>query len=158
MVQSIALLKKNKINLLIGGGQGKKEVKTLAKKLGIIDQTHFIPPAYFTKIPAFIAAADIIILPFFYNPTTSRSLLEAMAMGKPIITTPVGEIKNMLKHKTHALLVNNQPKNIAKAINLLLKNKSLAIKLSSQAQKLILRKYSLNKIINYHLKCYIIKQ
>jgi len=42
---------------------------------------------YHTNVADFIAVADCIVLPSYYREGVPRSLLEAAAMGKPIITT-----------------------------------------------------------------------
>jgi glycosyltransferase involved in cell wall biosynthesis len=48
--------------------------------------------------------SNIFILPS-YSEGFSMSVLEAIAAGKPIITTPVGALKDILEHKKNAILV-----------------------------------------------------
>lgn len=148
LVQTVALLKpKLKIKLLVGGGEGKKKVEWLAKDLGVVEQVDFMPPTPFPKIPRYIAAADLIVLPFIYAPTTSRSLLEAMAVGKPIITTPVGEIGRMLEDKKDALFIEPNPNDIANAIREILKNKKLSRLLSVNALSKVKKNFSLTLVV-----------
>lgn len=151
LLRAIAILKpKIKIKLLIGGGEGQKEVQKLAEDLNVMDQVDFMPPTSFPEIPKYIAAADLIVLPFTYAPTTSRSLLEAMAIGKPIITTNVGEIPNIVKNGKEVLLVNPIKEEIAGAIELVLGDRVLATSLGHNAAALVNKNYSLSKIIpNY---------
>lgn len=155
LLRSVALLKSEiRINSLIGGGNGQKEVWQLAKNLGIANQLDFMPLTPFPDIPKIIAAADLVVLPFAYPATTSRSLLEALAMGKPIITTSVGEIKWMLKNKHHALLVKNQPVNLARAIETLYENKNLVKRLGHNARNLAIKQYSLDAIAKRVVACF----
>ena len=155
LVQSIALLKfETKIKLLIGRGEGQKEVQELSKDLGIAAQVNFMPPTPFPEIPKYIATADLIVLPFTYAPTTSRSLLEAMAMGKPIITTNVGEIPNIIKNGKETLLVNPKKEEIAKAIKQIFNGKIMAASLGRNAINLVKSKYALPLIINETIKIY----
>ena len=51
----------------------------------------------------FIASADCIVLPS-YREGTPRTLLEAAAMGKPIITTNVAGCKEVVKHGVNGFL------------------------------------------------------
>jgi glycosyltransferase involved in cell wall biosynthesis len=149
LVQAVALLKqKIAIKLLIGSGEGKEEVKDLAKDLGVEECVAFMPLTPFPEIPKYIAAADLIVLPFTYAATTSRSLLEAMAMGKPIITTKVGEIPNIVRNGEEALLVNPTIKDISDAIELVTTDQKLAKLLSRNAMALVKEKYSLSIIIS----------
>jgi len=146
LVRSIALLKSDfKIKLLIGGGNGKKEVWLLAESLGVDDHVDFMLPTPFPEIPKYIAAADLVVLPFTYAPTTSRSLLEAMAMKKPIITSPLGEIKEILKDRKNAILVEPIPEKISIAIKETFNDKNLSDKISSNARRLVEDKFSLLK-------------
>lgn len=157
LVEAVALLgPKLEARLLIGSGEGQREIQNLAHNLGVASQVDFMPKVPFPKIPQYLAAADLIVLPFTYASTTARSLLEAMAMGKPIITTPIGEIKYMLKNEFHALLVKNQPKEIAEAMTTLIEDKNLAKKLGRNARHLALKRYSLDKIVQETISCFFL--
>ncbi|OGD54598.1 hypothetical protein A3J78_00365 [Candidatus Beckwithbacteria bacterium RBG_13_35_6] len=155
IIKAIAILKpKIKINFLVGSGDGKKQIIAYAKKLKILNQVKFMPPIPFPQMPKYLAAADLVVLPFTYAPTVSRSLLEAMAIKKPIITTKVGENKIILKNNHHVLFCLNSESKLAKKIIILLNNKKLTLKLKQSARLLILEKFSLNKIVLQHINCY----
>jgi glycosyltransferase involved in cell wall biosynthesis len=155
ILKSIAEVKPRiKIHLLAGQGPAKKQTVVLAKKLHIFSQLKFMPHVSFNKIPCYLAAADLIVLPFTYAPTVSRSLLEALASGKPVITSNKGEVKFMLKDKQQAILVKNQPQKIAQAILMLLKNPGLGRKLSLNAVYLIKNSFSLNQTVKKTVSVY----
>jgi len=155
IVRAVALLKpKMKIKALIGSGDGKERVENLAQKLDISDLVNFMPPTPFTEIPKYIAAADLVVLPSTSARTTSRSLLEAMAMGKPIITTPIGETGQILEDGKQAIFVKPKPKLVAEKIELLLRDQKLARKLSRGALKLIKKRYSLSTVIKRTLSIF----
>ena len=52
-----------------------------------------------------LAAADVVVLPSYYREGTPRSLLEAAAMGKPIITTDCIGCRETVDHQRTGLLV-----------------------------------------------------
>jgi glycosyltransferase involved in cell wall biosynthesis len=52
-----------------------------------------------------IAAADVVVLPSYYREGLPRSLLEAAAMGKPIITTDAVGCREAVDHGKTGLLV-----------------------------------------------------
>ncbi len=156
LVQAIARLKpKIAMKLLVGSGEGAKEVSNLARSLGVQDCVEFMPPTPFTKIPKYIAAADLVVLPFTYSATTSRSLLEAMAMGKAIITTKVGEIPNIIENGKEALLVDPKMEDISDAIALVISDQNLATSLGNHATDLVRRKYSLSTIVDETVKLFL---
>lgn len=155
LVQAAALVRqKIQVKLLIGSGEGKGEILKLVKTLGVKRCVEFMPPTPFTKIPKYIAAADLIVLPFTYAATTSRALLESMAMGKPVITTRVGEIENIVEDGKEAVLVSPIVEEIAKAIERVFADQVLAESLGRNALALINQKYALSVIVNKTIEVY----
>lgn len=149
LVRSVALLRPDvRVRVLVGGGDGQLEVQKLAEDLGVTDQVAFMPPTPFPEIPKYIAAADLIVLPFVYAPTTSRSLLEAMAMGKPIITVPVGEAPKILENGESVVFVKPEPEEVARAVKLLLDDKVFAEKLGIGARRRIEKSFSLTRVVD----------
>lgn len=76
---------------------------------------------------------------FFINTThfdnTPVSIMEAMALGLPIITTNVGGIPYLLTNNENALLVNdNNVNEMVKAIEIVLTNPQKAIKMIKKAR------------------------
>lgn len=69
---------------------------------------------------------------------TPVSIIEAMALGLPVVTTNVGGIPYMLTHAKNALLVaDNDSKAMAEAIEALLTDEALVQKLTSNAKLLV---------------------
>jgi glycosyltransferase involved in cell wall biosynthesis len=147
LLDSVALLKnKHHIKILIGSGEQVELVKQKAGTLGLLKDVFFMPYVPITEIPKYIAASDIIVLPYTYAATTSRSLVESMAMGKPIITTSVGEIGKVVTNDVNALVVKPKKDEIAKAIQKLIKRPALALKIGRNARKEAENKYSIDSI------------
>ena len=93
------------------------------------------------QVPKYLAISDI-----FVRPSISEGLgnvfLEAMAVGVPIIGTPVGGIPDFLKHEETGLFCKpNNPKSIAEAVKKILENKELQEKLIDNGKELVKRKY-----------------
>jgi glycosyltransferase involved in cell wall biosynthesis len=70
------------------------------------------------------------------------SILEAMAMGKPIIATPVGGIPELIRDGPNGLLVEPNPAVVAKKIEELITDKEFAQKLSENAKKTANEKFT----------------
>lgn len=155
LVKALSLLdSKSKVKLLIGGGPGEAAVKSLVEEKKLSKQVKFMPPTPFTEIPKYIAAADLIVLPFLYAPTTSRSLLEAMAMKKPIITVKTGEIGRILKQKINAILVKPEAISISRAIKEILINKEMSERIAKNAYLLVKKEYDLSTQIEKNIKVF----
>ena len=118
------------------------------------ENVSYMPWAPFTEIPTYIEASDIIVLPFTYNPTTARSLFECLAMGKPVITTNMGEVSEILRDGEHALIVEPEKGEVAAAIVKLIRDRKLQDKLGKNAQKLMRTEYSVQKIARRTVQVY----
>lgn len=148
LVKAFALLKSRaRLRLLIGGGKGQATVTRLADKLGIGRLVSFMPPTPFKKIPNYIGAADLVVLPFVYAPTISRSLLEAMVMGKPIIATRAGEIEKILINEKSVVFVEPKAKLIAKAIEKVISDDILSEKIGRNAFFVVKKRFDLDGLV-----------
>lgn len=109
-----------KFNLLIAGwidpnnpdSLTEQEIKNYDKNENIV----FLGKR--TDINELIALADIAVLPTYYREGTPRFLLEAMAMGKPILTTDMPGCNHLIKNNKNGKLI--VPKSIDSIIEGLL--------------------------------------
>ena len=83
-IQTLAELGSKKAKLLVVGRESVERYRRLAERLGVAERVVFAGPT--TDPAAFYAASDLFILPTAYD-SCSLVVLEALAMGKPIITT-----------------------------------------------------------------------
>jgi glycosyltransferase involved in cell wall biosynthesis len=121
LMHALALLKKDAVRphlLIVGGGELKTEYQNLADRLGIFDHVKFAGDVANEELPEYYAASDILVLP-----SKDRSegfglvLLEANAVGKPVIGTRVGGIPSVIRDGYNGLLVPpNRPEELAHAI------------------------------------------
>lgn len=98
--------------LVIVGGTGYgsnrlnpyvKELKKLAKPLGDkVKFVNFVPSA---KMPLYYQVGDIVATPSVWKEAFCRVNLEAMASGKPVISTPRGGIKEVVTHQGSGFLI-----------------------------------------------------
>jgi glycosyltransferase involved in cell wall biosynthesis len=79
------------------------QLEALAKGLGIEKRVRFIE--WPENVDGWIAACDLIVAPFLSERFSSVNLLEAMAMGKPIIATDLGEQREIIKNGANGYLV-----------------------------------------------------
>ena len=68
----------------------------------LYSQSHALYLGSNDDVRAFIKKASCIVLPSYYKEGIPRILLEAMAMGKPIITTNTNGCKELIKIKNNA--------------------------------------------------------
>jgi glycosyltransferase involved in cell wall biosynthesis len=95
------------------------------------------------------AASDIVLLPS-WREGLSRSLIEAAAMERPIITTDVPGCRDVVDHGVSGLLVPPQSGSaIALAIRLLLENPDLARRFGQEARRKVVDEFRVS-LVNEH--------
>lgn len=80
-----------------------QKLKQLTVELGMQQNVHFL--GWRNDIPAVMAKSDVVFLPTSHPEGIPRSLLEAMSVAKPIITTRAGGIPELLRDGIDGLLV-----------------------------------------------------
>lgn len=102
----------------------------------------------------FYQKSDIVVLPS-YREGLPKSLLEAAACGLPIVTTDVPGCREVVQHNKTGLLVPVKTVlPLAQALERLLKDKTLRIKLGKNARTSVVKHFSEELVIQQTLKCY----
>ena len=97
---------------------------------------------------------DIVVLPS-WREGLSKALLEAAAMGLPIITTDVPGCKDIITNEYSGLLVPVKNKEKLKiAIEKYLNNPDLAVKFGTKARETVCKKFTVQEINNKIIKLY----
>lgn len=105
-------------------------------------------------IPA-IASFDLFILCSLHE-GLPMALLEAMALGKPVICTAVGGMNEVISSYYNGILIpSNDPISLADAIKLLYHNHRLRQAISDNAQKHIYQFFSIEKSTDTLLSHYL---
>lgn len=126
------------LNLIIcGDGELMEECRKAADRdvhlLGFVDD-----------IPGLYRGADIFVSTSDYD-ASPRSLMEAMAMGLPCISTNVGGVPDYMDDSCGVLIEPNNPNILAEKIVYILKNKEKAKHLGRRARQRMLENHDLEK-------------
>ena len=128
-----------KISAQGGSASGGKNLK-LEDKIFLMG---WVPP---DEVYNYLAIADIFVRPS-RSEGLGSSFLEAMAMGVPIIGTQVGGIPDFLIDRQTGLFCEvDNPEDLAKKIEILLKDEDLRRYLIKNARQLVEEKYDWNII------------
>ena len=142
------------IRVILGSGERQHDLQTVITRLKLQDKAEIMPWVPFTEIAEYIAASDMIVLPFTYPPTSSRSLLEGLAMGKALVTCPVGEVPYILQDGCHALLVQPNAEALAGAIRRLALDQRLRADLGQNGLELVRTTFSSQEIAKKTIDVY----
>lgn len=111
----------------------------------------------YDKIPLYLKSADLLILPNSAESDISRlytsplKLFEYMASGRPIISSNLPSLREILNENNAILVKPDSSEDLANGINRALKNRDFSDKISSQAYQDV-QKYTWQKRANNILK------
>lgn len=130
--------------VLIGDGAQRAELQMLAAKLGLADRVHFEghvpqPDALLASFDIFAMSSDTEQMPI--------SLLEAMAAGRPVVATNVGDIGSMLPSAAHPFVTPCEDGALAAALLELVANPALRRELGDANQAKATKSYSQAKML-----------
>lgn len=142
------------ILLILGSGQLKKHLKEIAYKLGINHKVWFLGNVNNPQIPDYLSIADIAIATSTYS-NINRSVQEAMACGKPVVTFDSGNATRIIKHMETGLIAESgNVKDFAQKMRILHQNPQLRKEIGDNARKFIVENRSWDSRIRIELAVY----
>lgn len=148
LIEAIRLVRNRETLLIIvslspGRYIEKLHAKAL-KKLGS-EQVRFFVEESFSRIPQFLSAADLIVIPQRRESATAGQMpmkvFDAMAMAKPIIATNVSDLPKILDGCGWIVEPEN-PMQLVEAIQYTLNNPEEAEEMGRKARQKCIEKYS----------------
>jgi glycosyltransferase involved in cell wall biosynthesis len=142
--------------LIIGDGHLKSDLENKAARLGLEDIVTFLGNR--NDPDHFYAGLDIVALTSL-NEGTPLSLIEAMACGKPVISTTAGGVVDLLGRKLdkHAgfsicqrgvLVPKNEAEDFFNGLIYLAKDEKLRIESGFWGREFVFSKYSKDNLVN----------
>lgn len=137
---------------IVGSGPCESELKILAEKLNISHKIHFL--GFQRNAYNYIAYCHALLMPSLHE-GLPYTLLEAMALGAPIIASQVGGLAEVLQNDITALLIPpGNSEALAQSIRRLYSDPELRCRLAKNAQQLQQTQFSLEKMIQRYLSAY----
>lgn len=110
---------------IVGDGEYRKYLEELTMNSGLSESIEFLGLIPNTEIPTHLRNADLFLLPSLFE-GLPLTLLEAMACGLPVISTPVSIAPEIIKNWNNGIIVPfKSPDAIADAVITLLSNTKL---------------------------------
>lgn len=92
--------------------------------------------------------ADIVVLPS-YREGLPKTLIEACAIGRPIVTTNVPGCREVVRNGENGLLVEKgNSEELAKAISILLSDEQMRARMGIKAREIAEREFSIRSVID----------
>jgi glycosyltransferase involved in cell wall biosynthesis len=104
------------------------------------------------EIPIYLSACDLLVLPMENNTANNgrwpSKINDYLASGKPIVSTPISDIKTMFEREKIGILAQDNPEDFSNAILKLLKDKDLQIQLGERGEKYARKKLNWELLVN----------
>lgn len=138
--------------LLIGDGPLRPDLEHLSAKLGLLERVRFL--GIRTDVPDLLRASDVFILTSV-SEAASLTLLEAMAASLPVVVTRVGGNPEIVRENLDGLLVpQSHSAAAAAALDRILRDPGLAMRLGASARARVLASYPLERTIQRYCELY----
>ncbi|MFA5316411.1 MAG: glycosyltransferase, partial [Dehalococcoidales bacterium] len=110
--------------VIIGGDQQSQteinRLKRLSQELGLAHPVNFLGTIAHQRMPDYYNAASVLVIPSYYE-SFGLVALEALACGTPVVTTDIGDMKNLIHHgDTGYVTGDDKPTSLASGIDALL--------------------------------------
>jgi glycosyltransferase involved in cell wall biosynthesis len=89
--------------LVIGDGPDRPRLQQLAESLGVASRVEFIGAIPHIELVRFIEKADVYLSNYDLS-NFGKTMMEAMAGGRAIVTTDVGDTRSFVVHGTHGFV------------------------------------------------------
>ena len=149
-VESMPAILKNipdAVFYIVGDGPIKQNIA------GLVDALPFRDRVFMTghreDIPEIMASIDVIVHPSYANEGIPQSLLQAMAMERPVVASDAGAIKDIVfDGETGFLIEPMRPDLLAEKVVELYNDPGLRKKFGKRGRELVEREYSFEIMIN----------
>lgn len=152
LLSALAIVKKTHpdVRLLVGGtGELQEYYRDRVYSLGLGDNVHFAGYIPYTSLPDIFSRSRVFVLPSSDPNLEGFGMvtLEAMACGRPVITTPVSGVAPGIRSVGAGMIVDpDSPEILAEAISELLDDEDRISRMGRAGRELVDMRYSWDRI------------
>jgi glycosyltransferase involved in cell wall biosynthesis len=137
---------------LVGEGPFEQALRERIKSQNLSGRV--VLAGVFDNVDELLTAADVFVLPSLEE-GMSLAMLEAMAVGLPVVATDIPGNQGLVTHQEHGLLVPTQDvDSLSAAIERLLDDRPLAARLADAARDHVRRHFSVAGMVDRHLELF----
>ena len=129
LIEAIPLVARDHKNvyfLFAGEGPEKTRMETICREKGLESTVRFPGHLQSDRLIDAYSCADIFVLPTYHGEGMPMAVLEALAAGLPIVSTPCGAIPDIIKDGVNGFLIEpHAPEQISEKLGLLLRREDI---------------------------------
>ncbi len=129
--------------ILAGNGPVEGLLKAQVSRLGLEARVRFL--GHREDVEDILAACDVVVLPSVRDEGVPQAILQALALGRPVVASDVGGIRQIVYHGVTGLLVPAEDCTaLAAAIARLLDDGALAASLGEAGRRMVRATYGID--------------
>ncbi len=137
---------------IIGGGELMDELQTLAASLGLKQELIFT--GFRRDVGAFYQIADLFVMSSVQE-GLGTAVLDALALGKPVVATRAGGIPEIIRDgETGRLVTPADPKALSEGIIRMLTDDELAKRVSRAGKSVVKQKFTIDTMVDRNIDVY----
>lgn len=145
------------VKLVIAGGAqaspARHAMESLIASLKIQDAVEWLGVRQ--DMPALIASVDAVIVPSTYPESFGRSVVEAQAVGRPVVASNLGALAEVIRDGESGLLVApRDPDALARAIERLIADPALRARCVAEGRRRVEERWNLDRMVERTLAVY----
>lgn len=138
---------------ILGDGPLRDELEGMVKELSMESYVTFF--GHQRDIASYIYCFDVACLCSHYSEGCSNAILEAMALGKPVVASNVGGNQELVEHgKTGFLVPAWDPQALADSVLTCLRQADLSRKMGQRSRDIVKERFSLARMVSDYEKLY----
>ena len=149
LLRAVALLPARVHCLVVGGGPLRAELESLAGRLGVAGRVRFT--GHRDDVPEIMAALDLLVVSSDRE-SLANVMLEALAVGTPVVSTPVSGAAEALGPAPHGRapgrVVEAEPAALAAAVEALLSDRDRLRELGRVARRRAERAFGKDRMLD----------
>jgi glycosyltransferase involved in cell wall biosynthesis len=131
--------------VVVGEGPYRSVIEPRIKDLGLEEQVRLV--GYQEEVPPWLALMDAVVMASYAHEGVPQAVLQALAMGKPVVGTRVGGIPEVIiPGETGLLAPPKDPRALALALRQLWEDQELRLRLGRQGRAMVVQKFSLEQM------------
>jgi len=137
---------------IVGGGELMEELKALSTSLGLGEK--LILTGFRRDVGAFYHLADLFVMSSVQE-GLGTAVLDALALGKPVVATKSGGIPEIIQNGETGLLVPSEDTEaLSNAIVQMLTDNELANRVARKGQALVNKKFTVSAMVDKNIDVY----
>jgi len=138
--------------VIVGGGEERGSLERLIDRLSL--GRSVVLTGKRSDVPRLLTALDVFCMPSYLE-GLCNSVLEAFAVGIPVVATRAGGLPEIVEHEVTGLLAPpRDPEVLAAAIVRLLTETALARRVSEAAGRLVRERFGVDRMVESTEACY----